>query len=276
MASLSSRLSATFSFGSKQEEVRSQEKGPLEKVTIVCVSDTHGRHRDVFIPEGDILIHAGDFTHFGKIADAEDFNQWLGEQPHRHKIVVNGNHESNSDWKDRVSDVLSNATHLCQRSVTLKVREADVTVFGTQFFWPMKTQNPYYAEVTQPCDILVCHGPVAGMVDGGVGCSMLRETVERVKPRLVVSGHIHKAHGQREAKGIIFVNAANAKDGYTMGNPAKYIELMVPARESEGIDSTLDKEANQDNGGVGRHGAGADLRDKSAAAAAEVEVAAAR
>lgn len=29
---------------------------------IVCISDTHGRHWPLDIPDGDILIHAGDFT----------------------------------------------------------------------------------------------------------------------------------------------------------------------------------------------------------------------
>ena len=56
---------------------------------LVCVSDTHGRHRHVNVPPGDILIHAGDFTHFGKEKDVTDFNDWLGEQDHSHKIVIN-------------------------------------------------------------------------------------------------------------------------------------------------------------------------------------------
>ena len=45
----------------------------LHDVSIAMVSDTHGRHRDVYVPDADILIHAGDFTHFGKIKDAVDF-----------------------------------------------------------------------------------------------------------------------------------------------------------------------------------------------------------
>ena len=71
-------------------------------LSVVMISDTHGRHRDVAVPTADILIHAGDFTHFGKRQDAEDFNAWLTELPHQHKIVVNGNHEHNADWKHQV------------------------------------------------------------------------------------------------------------------------------------------------------------------------------
>ena len=29
---------------------------------IVMISDTHGQHHDVFLPKGDILIHAGDVS----------------------------------------------------------------------------------------------------------------------------------------------------------------------------------------------------------------------
>src|SRR6185369_3745393 len=61
---------------------------------IVCVSDTHELHRDVVVPYGDLLIHAGDFTFFSKRRSiVRDFDPWLGELPHRHKIVVPGNHE---------------------------------------------------------------------------------------------------------------------------------------------------------------------------------------
>lgn len=43
---------------------------PTPKVTaegkkslkIVCISDTHGMHRKMKIPEGDVLVHAGDIT----------------------------------------------------------------------------------------------------------------------------------------------------------------------------------------------------------------------
>ena len=45
-----------------------------EKIRVVCCSDTHGNHRKIDIPNGDIFIHAGDFTRFGKLDDALDFN----------------------------------------------------------------------------------------------------------------------------------------------------------------------------------------------------------
>ena len=38
----------------------------------VLISDTHGMHRKLDMPDGDILVHAGDFTRFSRREDAED------------------------------------------------------------------------------------------------------------------------------------------------------------------------------------------------------------
>lgn len=67
----------------------SRSEGPLEGVgvRIVCLSDTHGRHRKVAVPDGDLLILAGDLTAHGKPAEVEEFDRWLGGLPHRHTGV---------------------------------------------------------------------------------------------------------------------------------------------------------------------------------------------
>eukprot|EP00438_Fugacium_kawagutii_P004849 Skav221070 [mRNA] locus=scaffold3118:272977:273507:- [translate_table: standard] len=50
-----------------------------DRLRVVCISDTHNHHRKLQLPPGDILIHAGDFTDFGKEENARDFNDWLGD-----------------------------------------------------------------------------------------------------------------------------------------------------------------------------------------------------
>lgn len=60
---------------------------------IVCISDTHNLHRAMLIPDGDVLIHAGDITVAGDAREVADFNTWLGTLPHKHKVVVAGNHD---------------------------------------------------------------------------------------------------------------------------------------------------------------------------------------
>lgn len=53
---------------------------PAEKVRVVCMSDTHSltSHIKFPIPDGDIFIHAGDFTKCGLLQEVRNFNTWLG------------------------------------------------------------------------------------------------------------------------------------------------------------------------------------------------------
>lgn len=68
----------------------------VHDLRVVCISDTHGLHRNMMheIPQGDVLIHAGDFTDTGTRQEVIDFNDYLGELSHPYKIVIAGNHES--------------------------------------------------------------------------------------------------------------------------------------------------------------------------------------
>ena len=63
----------------------------------VCISDTHGLHRGVAIPRGDVLVHAGDFTNTGEESQVEDFARWLVEEKQKggfsHVVVIAGNHD---------------------------------------------------------------------------------------------------------------------------------------------------------------------------------------
>lgn len=65
---------------------------------IVILSDTHSLHDRLGpIPEGDILIHAGDFSNVGSLGDCEGFGQFLASLPHPHKVVIAGNHDVSFD-----------------------------------------------------------------------------------------------------------------------------------------------------------------------------------
>jgi len=56
---------------------------PVKTVRVVCLSDTHGKHRKIDVPDGDLLIHSGDFCSGGKESEARNFSAWLHELPHR-------------------------------------------------------------------------------------------------------------------------------------------------------------------------------------------------
>src|SRR5271154_516371 len=60
---------------------------------VVLISDTHNQHPRPIIPEGDILIHAGDLTMRGTEIEVEEALNWLAEQPHLFKVFIAGNHD---------------------------------------------------------------------------------------------------------------------------------------------------------------------------------------
>lgn len=65
----------------------------------VAMSDTHCRHRDhVSLPPGDVLLHCGDFTMKGGLAEVSDFADWLTSlTQYKHKVIIAGNHELTLD-----------------------------------------------------------------------------------------------------------------------------------------------------------------------------------
>lgn len=74
---------------------------PENKVRFVIISDTHNVHRQIKdLPDGDVLLHCGDITKTGQIEQLSDFAAWLKELPHKHKVVIAGNHDLtlHEDW----------------------------------------------------------------------------------------------------------------------------------------------------------------------------------
>src|SRR5271157_2083754 len=66
------------------------------RMRIVFISDTHDLHERMLtpVPDGDILIHAGDATGMGRMHEIAAFGAWFRHLPHKHKVFVAGNH----DW----------------------------------------------------------------------------------------------------------------------------------------------------------------------------------
>ncbi|OWK34470.1 metallophosphatase domain-containing protein [Fimbriiglobus ruber] len=187
---------------------------------IVCISDTHGHHAKWEVPDGDILVHAGDLTDDGDLADVEDFDRWLGTLPHRHKIVIAGNHDfCFQQQPDRARQRLSHATYLQDEAVVID----GVKFYGSPWqpwFFDWAFNLPRGADIAAkwaliPADttVLVTHGPPLGIGDltkrGDLaGCADLLARVQVVRPKLHVFGHIHEAAGVYHTQETLFVNAA--------------------------------------------------------------------
>lgn len=201
-------------------------------VQIVCVSDTHGRQGMLRVPDGDILLIAGDLTVFGKNSEYRRFNDWLEELPHKHKIVIAGNHDKALYYKPKESAqrCLSNATYLLDSEVTvegIRIYGAPWTpTFGGWYF--MLDRGPAIKRkwdlIPEGIDILVTHGPPVGYLDWGhysgmhMGCEELRAAVERVKPKIHVFGHNHGDYGEARNEHTLFVNASVCTEEYLPTN----------------------------------------------------------
>ena len=64
---------------------------PEQPIKVVCVSDTH--NQTPALPDGDLLVHAGDLTERGTFAEMQTQLDWLNQQPHLRKVVIAGNHD---------------------------------------------------------------------------------------------------------------------------------------------------------------------------------------
>jgi predicted phosphodiesterase len=89
---------------------------PVNALTMVLLSDTHGLHRELSMPNADVLLHAGDVCMLGDRSAIRDFNSWLGELGYRHCILVPGNHDG-PVLEDPC--LVSNATVLINQGVTI-------------------------------------------------------------------------------------------------------------------------------------------------------------
>ncbi|PWY75427.1 hypothetical protein BO70DRAFT_354369 [Aspergillus heteromorphus CBS 117.55] len=67
---------------------------------IVCIADTHTLEC-ADIPDGDLLIHAGDLSNDGSVREIQAAVDWLRSLPHPQKVVICGNHDSYFDVRSR-------------------------------------------------------------------------------------------------------------------------------------------------------------------------------
>ena len=95
---------------------------------LVILSDTHGLHGFISsVPDGDVLIHAGDMTGRGTLEELEGLLGWFGALPHQHKLLVAGNH----DWMfERRPTVVEG---LIPTGVTY-LRDTGVSIAGINFW----------------------------------------------------------------------------------------------------------------------------------------------
>ncbi|HEU4405669.1 MAG TPA: metallophosphatase domain-containing protein [Polyangiaceae bacterium] len=187
---------------------------------IVAVADTHLFHDELRVPEGDLFVHAGDLCRGGTLDELERGLAWVRSLPHRFKVLVAGNH----DWA--FAREPAEARALAAGAGVLYLEDGGAEVGGLRV-WGSPWQPTYYdwafnlprgralaekwARVPPGLDLLVTHGPPAGVGDrssmgGRSGCDDLRARIAEVRPRVHLFGHIHEDGGAWAHEGTLFVN----------------------------------------------------------------------
>ncbi len=206
---------------------------------LVCLSDTHGLHNSIHVPEGDVLIHAGDFCNTGTEREVHKFAKWLNRLPHRWKIVVAGNH----DWFFQKQPELARA-YLEPDVIYLQDSGCEIEglkIWGSPwqpwfmdwaFNLPRRgaALREKWSQIPLATDILITHSPPHGTLDevrsqssafeietassGPLGCEHLADRLPAVLPGLHVFGHIHDGHGHLVRDRTLHVNASICDERY--------------------------------------------------------------
>lgn len=174
-------------------------------------------------------VHAVHDPHQQQAWFDREVRPWLAAAPATRKLLTWGNH----DWCGQACSFLSDSPAHA-RSTNLQILVDEVTTIpcsdGTKrhvSVWATPWSNRFmhwafmkkpreleavYAAIPEGIDILASHQPPlyygdrtfnldAGRVEH-VGSRELLDAVERVRPRIVVCGHVHGGFGRYEHQGI--------------------------------------------------------------------------
>lgn len=169
-----------------------------------------------------------------------DFDTWLGKLRYQYKVVVPGNHERIMAKQPELRKLIRHATVLINESANiggLNIWGSPVTCDDNAFgFDGTLKRRTLYHSIPVKTDIVVTHGPPAGILDvgfeGGLhqGCPELLAAVQRVNPKMHVFGHVHGGYGRLKIGNTWFVNAALAGFEWDFDNPPVSIEIPVSTR----------------------------------------------
>jgi predicted phosphodiesterase len=215
---------------------------------ITVISDTHTKHNHVTkdLPGGDLLIHAGDFMSSGYSPyEAVDFFKWYdGINSYDTKILIAGNHDRmmqfDPEWAKGILTGYKTIEYLQDEECVLyfdgpngDFPEENVHIYGSPWqpeFYNWAYNLPRAGEELKAkwdaiptwTDILVTHGPAQTYLDTAgapynaplLGCELLKERVELIRPKIHVCGHIHGGYGYYYNGHTHFLNASLLNERY--------------------------------------------------------------
>lgn len=202
----------------------------MSKKLVLC-SDTHELHSRITWPEGDILVHAGDFTMVGRLEKIEEFGNWLRDSPFDGVVIIAGNHDILFQKEpEKAREMLSkhDKIHYLEDD---GCRIDGISFYGSpwqpefSYGWAFtltaekELRNKWHS-IPSNVQVLITHGPPAGILDLTINgrhagsTSLLAEINQRLKPQLHLFGHIHESYGICKIEETEFVNASICSPDY--------------------------------------------------------------
>jgi len=211
---------------------------------ICIISDTHGKHKQLELPDADMIIHCGDSTTMGKEHEIHKFMKWYSKlDQYKYKIIIAGNH----DWLFERNRLLVKS-HIPDNIVYLE--DEEVIIEGIKFYgspvqkpfmnWAFNRSEAVLARhweaIPDDVDVLITHSPPYGIgdyvsnrfsIETHQGSpSLYMEIVKRIKPKISTFGHIHEGYGIKVIGDITFINASNLDGEYQCVNPPILVEII--------------------------------------------------
>jgi Icc-related predicted phosphoesterase len=208
-------------------------------VKIVAISDTHGKHKNLILPKGDMLIHAGDVSSRGKENEILEFLRWFAQTDFKYKIFIAGNHDFYFERfsHEIISQLIpSNVIYLNDSGIEIE----SINIWGSPispwfYDWAFNRHRgedikKHWNKIPQNTDIIITHGPVYGILDKtsrneNVGCKDLLGKVEALNPKFHICGHIHEAYGYIKYSNTEFINASVVDENYNLRNKPVVFEI---------------------------------------------------
>lgn len=214
---------------------------------VILLSDSHGRHNEIDLPEGDLLVVAGDLTVFGRVQDLTSFGKWLEEVVPMYKygaVIIAGNHDVMLDPNkhadlyrlfENMFDLIPNVFYLNDSGICINGYNIWGSPITPEFCnWAFNRERgpsiqKHWDIIPDNTDILITHGPPMGIRDAGLGCSNLGKKIRSLDIKLHVFGHIHPPYGQVKIGDTLYVNAAQCEivnNKYVLVNKPIIVDLL--------------------------------------------------
>lgn len=206
---------------------------------IIFISDTHGKHHQIELPQGDMIIHSGDISARGRVNEVEEFLAWFISLDYKYKIFIAGNHDFYFENKSQssIQELMPEGVYyLCDSGVEIE----GIRIYGspiTPFFYNWAFNRHRGGEIKRHwdiipdgTDILISHGPAYGILDRtangeNAGCEELLSAIKRTHPKYHLFGHIHEGYGVFETDETTSINGSILNESYTPINCPMMIDF---------------------------------------------------